>query len=252
MLKLNSMLKLTRKTKKVERPFIRLEDAPFAVVEAYKTLRANIQFTSVGRQVKKIIFTSANPMEGKTSVSVNLAITLGQAGSKVLLIDSNLRKPRVHKILNIHSSPGLTNVLVKATDIKSAIRKIENCNIDVLTCGPIPPNPSELLGSKEMQQLLESVEQEYDFIILDTPPAMFMSDAAVLSKYADGVVIVILQGSTTFDMVEKVKENLENAGAKLLGCVLNDVKMEEGSRYHYKSKYGYYNTYYHYYGEDKK
>jgi len=234
-------------TEKVDRPIIRIEKAPFAVVEAYKTLRANIQFTNIGKQVKKIVFTSANPMEGKTSVSVNLAITLAQAGHKVLIIDSDLRKPRVNKLLDVPSSPGLTNVLVKISDLKSAIKHVDDCGIDVLASGPIPPNPSEMLGSKDMQQLLEAAEQEYDYIILDTPPSLIISDAAVLSKYADGVVIVVSHRRTTFDMLEKLKDNLEKAGANILGCVLNDVKLEKGGGYSYKSKYGYYRKYYSYY-----
>lgn len=235
---------------KVDRPIIRIEKAPFAVVEAYKALRANIQFASVGKQVKKILFTSSNPMEGKTSVSVNLAITLVQAGHKVLMIDSDLRKPRVHRLLDVPASPGLTNVLVKISDLESAIKHVDDCGIDVLTSGPVPPNPSELLGSKDMQKLLETVEQKYDYIILDTPPSLLISDAAVLSKYVDGVVIVVSYGKTTFDMVEKLKESFENVGANLLGCVLNDVKLEKSGKYQYKSKYGYY-KYYRYYDEDE-
>lgn len=245
------MFKLKKK-KSFERPIFTVEKAPFHVIEAYKAFRANILFASVGRKVKKIVFTSANPAEGKTSVSVNLAISLGQAGHKVLLIDSDLRKPRIHKLLELPSSPGLTNILVKANSFKETVNKTKNGEIDVITCGPIPPNPSELLGSKEMDELLKSVEQDYDYIIMDTPPSLFMSDAAVLSKFADGVVIITLHGKTTFDMVEKVKDNMEKAGANILGCILNDVKVNSDGRYNYRTKYGHYAAYYDYYNEDGK
>lgn len=241
-----------KRNQRIERPVIRVENAPFPVVEAYKALRANIQFASIGKEVKKIMLTSSNPMEGKTSVSVNLAATLGQAGHRVLIIDTDLRKPRVHTLFNMPMSPGLTNILVKNCDFLDAVKRNDEHSIDVLTCGPIPPNPSELLGSEEMKNFLESVEGEYDYIILDTPPALFISDAVVLSKYVDGVVIVILEGTTTFDMVKGVLENLEKADANILGCVLNDVKMENAGGYRYKSKYGYYKNYYHYYDKDGK
>lgn len=244
------MLRGLKRKKHVERPVFTVEKAPFHVIEAYKALRANIQFTSVGRKVKKIVFTSANPMEGKTSVSVNLSITLGQAGHKVLLIDADLRKARIHKLLKLSALPGLTNVLMKSDDFKSAVNKIESCGIDVLTCGPIPPNPSEMLGSKEMEEFLKSVEEEYDYIILDTPPSLFISDAAVLSKHADGVVIVACQGNTTFDMIKKVRDNLEKTGANILGCILNDVALQRDGMYRYRTKYGYYTAYYDYYDED--
>lgn len=246
------MFKISKKKKSYERPVFTVEDAPFHVIEAYKALRANIHFTSVGRKVKKIAFTSANPAEGKTSVSVNLAITLGQAGHKVLLIDSDLRKPRIHKLLQLPSAPGLTNILVKANSFEETIKTIKDCEIDVITCGPIPPNPTEMLGSKDMQQLLKSVEENYDYIIMDTPPSLFMSDAAVLSKFVDGVVIITQQGSTTFDMVEKVRDNMEKAGANILGCILNDVKLEKDGMYRYRTKYGHYAAYYDYYNEDGK
>lgn len=244
------MFGITRKPKKIKRPVINIENAPFPVVEAYKALRANIQFASIGREVKKILFTSSNPMEGKTSISVNLAVTLGQAGHRVLLVDSDLRKPRIHRLLSMPVSPGLTNVLVKNRDFSEAVKRDEKRLIDVLTCGPIPPNPSELLGSREMKELLESVEDDYDYIILDTPPSLLMSDAAVLSKHVDGVVLVIQSGVTTFDMVRGAIDNLEKAGANILGCVLNDVRMEDLSKQLYGTKYGYYKKYSYYYDKD--
>ncbi|HHV99387.1 MAG TPA: CpsD/CapB family tyrosine-protein kinase [Clostridiaceae bacterium] len=246
------MFGIRKKSKHIKRPVINIEYAPFPVVEAYKALRANIQFTGVGRKVKKILFTSSNPMEGKTSVSVNLAVTLGQAGQKVLLIDTDLRKPRVHTLLGLPLSPGLTNVLVKNQGFDAAVKRDSTRSIDVLTCGPIPPNPTELLGSTAMKEFLDSVEENYDYIIMDTPPVLLMSDAAVLSKYADGVVIVIQAAVTTFDMVKGVISNLEKAGANILGCVLNDVRMEEMSKHRYGTKYGYYRNYSHYYDKDSK
>jgi len=244
------MLGIRKKPKHIKRPIINVENAPFPVVEAYKVLRTNIQFSGIGKKVKKILFTSSNPMEGKTSVSVNLAVTLGQAGQKVLLIDSDLRKPRVHTFLNMQLTPGLTNVLVKNCDFDAAVKRDSVRSIDVLTCGPIPPNPSELLGSSEMKEFLDSVEERYDYIILDTPPSLLMADATVLSKYTDGVVIVIQAGVTTFDMVKGVIDNLKKADANILGCVLNDVRMEDISTHRYGTKYGYYKNYSHYYDKD--
>ncbi len=243
------MFGIRRKPKKVKRPVINIETAPFPVVEAYKALRTNIQFAGIDKEVKKILFTSSNPMEGKTSVSVNLAVTLGQAGNKVLLIDADLRKPRIHKLLNMLSTPGLTNVLVKSCDFNQAVKKYREYPIDVLTSGPIPPNPTELLGSQAMKEFLDSVEEQYEYIILDTPPSLFMSDAAVLSKYADGAIIVIQAGVTTFDMVRAVVDRLKKAGGNILGCVLNDVRMEDISKQLYGTRYGYYKSYSNYYDD---
>lgn len=224
-----------------ERDVLLVDNVSFELQEAYKTLRTNLQFLNADKNLKKLVITSCGPMEGKTTVSINLAISLAQADYQVLLIDGDLRKPRVHKLFDTFSSPGVTNILAQGLDFESSKRHDNAYKIDFLTSGPIPPNPAELLGSNKMTILLDAVSDMYDYIIIDTPPSLFITDAAVLSKQTDGVLVVCSSGDLTFDMMDKVLENLKNAGAKVIGTVLNNVNTKKDSRAYYRGKYSYYN-----------
>ncbi len=233
-----------------DRPVVLVDQAPFQVEEAYNSLRTNIQFLSADRKIKKLVITSSSPMEGKTTVTANLAISMAKAGLKVLIIGSDLRKPRLAKLLNVPMSPGLTNILIKDTDITKAITRNENYNMDIIPSGPVPPNPSELLGSTKMKVLLQKLEKEYDYIIMDTPPALLMTDAAVLGQHADGVILVVAHNKSTYDMVDGTVENLKNAGANIVGTVFTDVDMSNMRKgYNYKYKY---HRYYEYGKTDKQ
>ena len=177
-------------------------------------------------------------------MSVNLAISMAKAGQKVLLVDSDLRKPRVNKLFRVKASPGLTNILIEGIALEKAIIRDSNHGVDVVTSGPVPPNPSELLGSVRMKELLESVTDKYDYIILDTPPAAFMTDAAVLSQYVDGVILVVAHKRSTYEMVDGTVRSLKTAGANIVGTVLTDVEMNKmGHRYNYYYKYRYHKYY---------
>lgn len=227
-----------------ERPIVLVDQAPFQVGEAYNSLRTNIQFLSADRKIKKLVITSSSPMEGKTTIVTNLAISMARAGQKVLVIGADLRKPRLAKLFRLPMAPGLTNILIEGADSEKVIQKSKDYGVDVIASGPIPPNPSELLGSVKMRELLQELEDRYDYILMDTPPAVLMTDAAVLGQYADGVILAVAHKRSTYEMVDNTVENLKNAGANLVGMVLTDVDMSKlRSGYNYRYKYHKYYEY---------
>lgn len=214
------------------------------ISEAYRSIRTKILFSSAELVPKVIMFTSSMAQEGKTTTSANLAVTMAQAGSKVLLIDCDLRRPRVHHILGLHRDTGITNVLVGNCDLTDVIMETSIPNLYAIACGPIPPNPSELLGAKQMGKTLNVLKEKFDRIIIDTPPISAVTDAVVMAKYVEGVVIVVRAHQTKYELIQNALKNLTSINATILGAVLNDVDME-------KNAYYYQNYYYQdYYEED--
>ena len=234
-----------KKEKHIARKFLLVgKDTPFQYQEAFKSLRTNLKFVAMGKSCKKIIMTGAIPGEGKTSVAINLAVSLADTGSKVLLIDCDLRKPAIHRYLKLDKSSykGLTNILAGGS-LADSILNIKSLNLHLIIADAIPPNPAELLGSSRMKTMLEELEKHYDYVIMDTPPVSVVTDAAVLSQYADGVILVIRQNHATFEEEELAKRNLETVHANILGAVLNDfdtgsVNKESGYYYSYNYDYG--------------
>ena len=216
------------------------------ISEAYRTFRTNLQFARLDAPLKTILVTSSGPSEGKSTTVANLAITMAQMGTKTILIDSDLRRPVLHSIFNSQRAPGLTNYLAGNVPWKEIVQETPIENLSLLTCGVLPPNPSELLGSKKMRMLLEELKEKYDMILFDSPPVIAVTDAAVLSTLLDGVVLVSSSGSTSREALLRAITLLENVKGRLIGGVLNKIKVESvyGS-YHY-----YY--YYHYYGGTKQ
>lgn len=226
------------------------EKSSFRVLESYKRGRTNIMFSLAGEGGKCIVVTSSNPEEGKTTTCINLAITFAQTGAKVLLADCDLRKPRVHRHMEIRREGGLSDLLCGFTDVEKAVKKSSYDNLYVITAGEIPPNPAELLSSDKMKQTLEEMKQKYDYIFLDSPPIMAVSDSTILSQLANGVICVVRQNFTERDVLETSLQNLEFAGAKVLGFVFNCTETATTSygrygksyryrRNSYKYKYGY-------------
>jgi len=199
-------------------------NAPFQVLEAYKKLRLNISFALPHTKCKTIILTSSLPGEGKSTSCVNLAITLAQTGSRVLIIDCDLRKPRIHRYFHMKSEPGLTNYLCGYNRLEEILVKTPHENLCAIFSGPVPPNPAELLDSGEMSSLLTSLADSYDYIIIDMPPVNVVSDALILSKLVSGTIIVVRQGYSTHDELKKTIESFKLADSKLLGFVLNDAR----------------------------
>jgi len=223
------------------------------VAEAFRSIRTSLAFSSPEGQLRKLLVTSSCPSEGKTLVSINVALAFAQAGKKTVLIDTDLRKSRVHRILGVSPSPGLTNLIAGEgpTSERSAIREVEGVeNLSVLPCGPMPPNPAELLGSSVATELLVRLEQEFDMLVLDSPPVVNVTDSAVLSQYVQGAVLVVRTFSTQTDLARHATELLLQAQGKVLGVVLNNVDVPRGGYYGYDDYYYYANRYYYYGGGD--
>jgi len=203
------------------------------VAEQYRTIRTNIQFSNVDQDIKTIVVTSSGAEEGKSTTTSNLATVYAQQGLKVLLIDADLRKPTGHYTFRLENHIGLTNVLTRQSTLAQAVQESEIPHLSVLTSGPIPPNPSELLASAQMAELLKEMKKQFDMIIFDTPPILAVADAQILANQVDGTILVVSSGKTEKDAALKSKELLSNAKGKLLGVVLNNRKVEEGNYYYY-------------------
>ena len=217
------------------------------IAENYRTVRTALRFATVGIEHPLIVITSSVPQEGKTTTTVNLAITFAQAGYRCLLVDADLRRPSVHSVFGFGREPGLVNVLIGELPLEQACRPTGIANLEVLTCGPIPPNPSELLGSERTRELLQHLRQQYDIVLIDTPPVISVTDALVLAPVASVYLMVARANETRIDALVKARELLERVGARIIGVVLNefDVTTTYGSYYRY---YRYY-RYYHYYSD---
>ncbi|MBQ9227509.1 MAG: CpsD/CapB family tyrosine-protein kinase [Eubacterium sp.] len=222
----------------------------FKVEEAYKSIRANITFSIMKKGCKKVVVTSSVAGEGKTTTTINLAITFAQAGQRVLLIDSDLRKPKIHHYFGVPNSPGLTDYLGSSVsaarrdrvDLFSIVHATEFDNLSIICSGTIPPNPAELLGSEPMEDFLDEIANDFDYIIIDTPPINIVSDALPLIKESDGVVLIVRYNSSTHPEVERAIASLEFIDAKILGFVVNFVETRANGKYKY-SNYGRYSRY---------
>lgn len=212
--------------------------------EAYRTLRTNLQFSSLDRPLHSLVVTSAVATEGKTTTAANLAIVMAQAGKRVILVDGDLRRPAAHKLFGLPNGAGLTTALVEGPEaLNGYLQETEVENLRLLTAGPVPPNPQELLGSQRMQDLLHRLEQDADIVLLDTPPTLVVADANVLAARADGVLMIVNANRTRRAAVQQAVDGLRQVGANLLGGVLNMVDTGRGrSPYYYSSHY--YSEYY--------
>jgi succinoglycan biosynthesis transport protein ExoP len=214
--------------------------------EAYRSIRTSILLSSSEKPPKKITITSPNPAEGKTTTVINTAIALSQTGAQVIIIDADMRKPKVHKIFNHENGMGLSNFLSGHGDLESIVKKSEVPNLFYIPSGPVPPNPSELLGSNLFKNMLESLEARYDHILLDSPPVLGFADAIILSTCVNGVILTVLGGKTPRETLQRAKEALQQTHTKILGVVINRVDIR-------RSDYGYYYYRYHsYYGKEGK
>ena len=235
---------MIKKKKHAERNFLMVgPNTPFSYNEAFKSLRTNLKFMAMGKSCKKIILTSAIPAEGKSCVCINLATSLVEEGSRVLLVDADLRKPVLHRYLKLHrAQKGLTSLLSGGSS-EEAILTLD-FGLQVLLSDAIPPNPAELLGSQQMKALIETLSDSYDYIFFDAPPVSVVTDAAVLSQYTDGVILVVRQNHSTFEEAQLAKKNLDAVHARILGAVLNDFDTKEADResgYYYSYNYDYHN-----------
>jgi len=215
--------------------------SPYA--EAFRTLRTNLSFSGVDKPYRTILITSTFPAEGKSSTCANLGVVMAQAGQRVVILDCDLRKPTQHKIFNLTSTIGVTNIVVSDMKLDQVAQPTEIENLHVVTSGPIPPNPSELVGSKKMAALISTAGEAYDIVLVDSPPVVTVTDASLLSTMVDGVLLLVKTASTKIEMVQESKALLERVNAKIIGVILNQVDAN-GSNYYYQ--------YYYYYGDRDK
>ncbi|MFC4557949.1 CpsD/CapB family tyrosine-protein kinase [Virgibacillus kekensis] len=206
------------------------------ISEQYRTLRTNLEFSSPDEVLQTMLVTSSGPSEGKSMTTANLAVVYAQQGKKVLLIDGDLRKPTLHYTFRLDNLKGLSNVLVGETALEDIVVPSEVDNLDLISCGPIPPNPSELLASMRMNQLLNATRRSYDIIIFDTPPVLAVADAQILANIVDGALLVVRSKQTEKEAARKAIEQLQTAKAKILGTVLNDRNKKEANYYYYYGK----------------
>lgn len=211
-------------------------DPKSPVSEAYRTIRTNLRFAGVDKPLKTILVTSATPNEGKSTVIASLAIVMAQAGHKVVLLDCDFRNPTQHKMFGLQNK-GLSNCVATDGDYHEILQHIDQENLDILTSGPVAPNPSEILMSHKMTMLLENLANEYDYVLIDTPPVMLVTDAAAISSKVDGVIMVVASQANPRTTEQLAKDRLEQAGARILGCILNKVEVETRR---YGASYGYY------------
>ncbi|MDM5299521.1 CpsD/CapB family tyrosine-protein kinase [Bacillus pumilus] len=203
------------------------------IAEQFRTIRTNIEFTSIQTRLKSILVTSSLPKEGKSFTAANLAAVFAQQQKRVLLMDADLRKPTVHEYFDLDHHTGLTNVLLNNCSLEEAILPTPIEHLDLLPSGTIPPNPAELLSSSVMKQLFYEIEQQYDMVIVDSTPLLPVADAKILANRTDGSILVVLSGKTKIAAVKKSKEELEGTTSKLLGAMLNGKKEKKGRQYMY-------------------
>ncbi len=212
--------------------------------EAFRALRTNITYAAVDTPLQRILITSATPLEGKTTITADLAVVLAQGEKKVLLMDADLRRPMIHRKFGLHNQVGLSDMFLPNPPAREVIQLSEVENLSIITSGALPPNPVELLTSKKMTQILDLMKSEYDLILVDTPPVLTVTDASALASGMDGVILVAKPGTTKLKDFQQMLEQLQSVGARLMGVVLNEVN--PGSRmfgYYYNRSYSMYSDY---------
>jgi len=221
-----------------------LDDSRSALAEAYRHLRTSLLFSSAGKPPQTILVTSSQPSEGKTTTAINTAITLAQAGAEVVLIDCDLRRPRLHHHFQLENTHGLTNFLSGERNTSELIKECDKLpNLKIVTSGPIPPNPAELLSSIEMRNLIDFLRSNFKHVIIDSPPAISFTDAVILSTLVDGVIIVAMVGKSSIHMIKRFRQRLTGVGSRIYGVVLNGLKRHSVDYGYYGYGYSYYYTY---------
>ncbi|MCM3756311.1 CpsD/CapB family tyrosine-protein kinase [Sporosarcina aquimarina] len=229
--------KKNQSIQKAARKLITVENPKSIVSEQYRTVRTNIHFSTTDDDLRSILFTSSSPSEGKSTSAANIAIVFAQEGRRVLLIDADMRKPTMHHTFHINNGRGLSSLLTRQATMQEVIIDSEIENLFLMPCGPIPPNPAELIGSRTMKVLIEQLNNDFDLIVFDAPPLLSVADAQILSNECDGTILVVNTGSTEKEAALKAKETLQSANARILGVLMNNYTLAKDHYY-----YQYYGT----------
>lgn len=229
-------------------PFLVTKDDPRSfTAEAYRVLRANLHYADPDNPLRRVLVTSAGAGEGKSTTTANLGVSLAQAERSVLLVDSDMRRPTLHTFFQLANTPGLSSYLAGDSMLEAVIQKTSVPNLSVVACGPIPPNPAELLASRRMRDFLDASAERFDVLVLDSPPVLAVSDACVLAPLVNGVLLVVGSGGVARPALRRAKEQLDAVHARLLGAVLN--RFDAGAQGYSKR---YYDTYESYYGTETR
>jgi non-specific protein-tyrosine kinase len=211
---------------------VALRDPRSPAAEAYRTLRTNIQFSSLDKPLRTLLATSTAPDEGKSTTIANLAVTIAQAEQRVILVDCDLRRPTLHSLFDLPNEAGLTSMILAAEDADIPLQETSVPGLSLLTSGPLPPRPADILGSRRMEAVIARLRGAADIVLFDTPPVVAVTDAAVLATRVDGVLLVFQAGKTSRDRGRQARQILEKVKANIVGVVLNNAQVEPG--------YGYY------------
>lgn len=217
------------------RKLVTLTDPRSPVAEAYRSLRTNLEFSSLDEPIRTMVVTSPAPEAGKSTTLANLAVTMAQTGKDVILVDCDLRRPSLHDIFGVANNAGLTSMMLDDATSTPLLRDTGVAGLELLTSGPLPPNPAELLGSRRMADLIAALREQSDVVLFDAPPVVAVTDAAILASRVDGVLLVLNAGSTKRDHARRAKAALDKVNARIVGTVLNNVKLDT-------SLYGYYSN----------
>lgn len=215
--------------RKKQRAFKLINNDDFFLVEGFNSLRANLEYSLIDGAHKTIVITSAVPQEGKTYITANLGFSLMKIGYKVLLLDCDFRKPQLHRFFNIPSRVGITNVLFKKIEFDNAVNKISS-HLHVLCSGPLPPNSIEVLNSRLMKDFIKKVSDQYDYVLIDTPPSAYLSDASVLAPNTSGVLFVIKYKDTQIDTIKQAVQNLKKVNANIIGAIISQTKIKRSKK----------------------
>jgi len=221
-------------------PLLITADPRSPLAEAYRHLRTSILLSTAGRAPRSLLITSSLPSEGKTTTATNTAISLAQTGARVLIIDADMRRPRLHSVFNIENGNGLSTLLSsELTDheIDAAVKQDEKSKLFLLTSGPIPPNPAELIGSEQMAKLLRMLMAKFNHVVLDSPPISSFTDGVLIASMVDGVILVVHAGRSSRQVVRRSSQMLHEIGAKIFGVVLNNVNLNAKDNYYYYQSY---------------
>ena len=224
---------------------ITLTEPKSAASEAFRTLRTNIQFAGLDQPCRSIVVTSAGPEEGKTTSAANFGVVAAQAGSRVCVVDSDLRRPTLHRLFKLANTRGLTTALLEGLAFAEVAQPTMVPKLSVLTSGPLPPNPAELVGSHRMRECLQTATEAFDLVVCDSPPLLAVGDAAALAAQCDGVIFVIRAGKTAHEVLRRIVDQIESVKGRILGVVLNRADPRRDGYYYY------YRAYQRYYGADE-
>lgn len=204
------------------------------VAEAYRTLRTNLEFSNLDKSLRTLLVTSPGPEEGKSTTLANLAVTIAQSGKRVILVDADLRRPTQHTVFGLKNTSGLSDMVLDDTLLANPpLQDSAVANLKVLTSGQLPPNPAEILGSNRMGEILTALLERADLVLLDAPPVLAVTDAAVLSHKVDGVLLILSAGKTKRESAKKAQAQLEKVNARVIGAVLNNVRGDSSGQYYY-------------------